>query len=249
MYLPYSSECPVTQPGSGITAPYSVAMSTCNTIPQVINNTMVPGSVCCPGQSPRPPAGSRNQVSSNAPTSTPLMQQQQMYSSQQSRSLNNSSVYSGSCYGNQQYTQPSPAFRPSPSTMNSQTTASVVTRSTTPRDAQGNNCLTMHHTLPQQQSQQLSVSQCSNPSPIVGPGSLQSGVRSIGSCSVNSGTTSIYNHPCTPTGHSVPSAIGSNQTVAPNPSTPPCVMPTGNSRVMGSHVSFANLKNIGSNDI
>ncbi|CAH8676146.1 unnamed protein product [Schistosoma haematobium] len=237
MYLPYSSECPVTQPGSGITAPYSVAMSTCNTIPQVINNTMVPGSVCCPGQSPRPPAGSRNQVSSNAPTSTPLMQQQQMYSSQQSRSLNNSSVYSGSCYGNQQYTQPSPAFRPSPSTMNSQTTASVVTRSTTPRDAQGNNCLTMHHTLPQQQSQQLSVSQCSNPSPIVGPGSLQSGVRSIGSCSVNSGTTSIYNHPCTPTGHSVPSAIGSNQTVAPNPSTPPCVMPTGNSRVMGSHVN------------
>ncbi|CAH8586472.1 unnamed protein product [Schistosoma turkestanicum] len=238
MYLPYSSECSVSQPAAGIAVPYSVAMSTCNTIPQVISNTMVPGSVCGPGQSSRPPAGCRTQVSSNPPTSTPVIQQQQMYSSQQSRPLNNSSVYSASGYGNQQFTQTSPAFRPSPNAMSSQTTASVVTRSTTPRDAQGNSCLTMHHTLQQQPPQQLSVSLCSsNPSPIVGLGSLQSGVRSVGSCNVNSGTTSMYNHSCPPTGNSVPSAIGSNQTVVPNPSTPPCLMPGGNSRVIGSHVN------------
>ncbi|KAK4474943.1 hypothetical protein MN116_002048 [Schistosoma mekongi] len=236
MYLPYSSECSVSQPGSGIAAPYSVTMSTCNTVPQVTNNSMAPGLVCS-GQSPRPPASCRSQISSNAPSSAPAMQQQ-MYSSQQTRPLNNSGVYSCSGYVNQQYTQPSLAFRPSPNAMNSQTATSVVTRSTTPRDAQGNNCLTMHHTLSQQQSQQPSISLCSsNSSPIVGPGSTQPGIKSAGGCNINCGTTSIYNHPCTPTGHSIQNAMGSNQMVAPNPSTPPCVMPIASSRGVGSHVN------------
>ncbi|CAH8665315.1 unnamed protein product [Heterobilharzia americana] len=174
----------------------------------------------------------------NVSSSTPGMQQQQMYNSQQSRPLNNSSIYSNSGYGNQQYSQPSPAFRPSPNPINSQTAAAIVTRSTTPRDVQGNTCLTMHHTLSQQPTQQSSLSMCSsNLSQIVGPGSIPPGVRPSGGCSVSGTTGSVFNHTCAPTGHSVPTAMINGQTAVPTSSTPPCVLPTGSSRALGPHVN------------
>nr|CAH8872940.1 unnamed protein product [Trichobilharzia regenti] len=237
LYLPYSAECSVSQPGPGVALHYSSSIPTCSSVPQIINNSLPPGS-SCPGQSPRQPTGCRTQVPINVPSSTPGMQQQQMYNS---RPLNNSNVYSGSGYGSQQYSQPSPAFRPSPNAVNSQTVAPIVTRSTTPRDVQGNACLTMHHSLSQQQSQQSTISLCpSNSSQMLGTGSVPPNARATGSCSVSGAPGSAFNHSCTPTGHAIPTALGNGQTVVPNSSTPPCALPTNNSRSLGPQVNSVN---------
>ncbi|VDQ01408.1 unnamed protein product [Trichobilharzia regenti] len=234
LYLPYSAECSVSQPGPGVALHYSSSIPTCSSVPQIINNSLPPGS-SCPGQSPRQPTGCRTQVPINVPSSTPGMQQQQMYNS---RPLNNSNVYSGSGYGSQQYSQPSPAFRPNPNAVNSQTVAPIVTRSTTPRDVQGNACLTMHHSLSQQQSQQSTISLCpSNSSQMLGTGSVPPNARATGSCSVSGAPGSAFNHSCTPTGHAIPTALGNGQTVVPNSSTPPCALPTNNSRSLGPQVN------------